>query len=50
MLSKTRLGIMIRAAKIRMSRGEELEDILAGWMKLTDEDKDLIRAEVLGNE
>lgn len=50
MLSNVAMRIMIRAAKIRMNRGEELEDILAGWMKLTEEDKDLIRAEVLGNE
>ena len=50
MLSKVNMRIMVNAAKIRMSRGEELEDILAGWTKLTDEDKDLIRAEVLGNE
>lgn len=50
MLSKVNMRIMVKAAKIRMSRGEELEDILSGWMKLTEEDKELIRAEVLGNE
>lgn len=50
MLSNAAMRIMIRAAKIRMNRGEVLEDILAGWTKLTEEDRNLIQAEILGKE
>ena len=37
------LKIVLRAVKIRMAAGEELEDILASYTKLTEEDIKFIR-------
>lgn len=35
---------MVRAAWLRMREGEALEDILAGWPALTEDDRARIRA------
>lgn len=35
--------IMIKACGQRMSKGENLDDILASYKKLTDEDKKVIK-------
>ena len=35
--------IMIKACSQRMSKGENLDDILASYKKLTDEDKKAIK-------
>ena len=37
-----KLRIMARAVKIRMRNGEKLEAILAGYSKLTEEEKKMI--------
>ena len=39
MLSKPVRSIMLRVIKRRMEAGENLEDILAGYNKLTDDEK-----------
>lgn len=38
-----KIRIMVRVAKRRMAEGEDIETILAGWPKLTDEEKQEIR-------
>ena len=38
-----KIRIMVRVAKRRMAEGEDIETILAGWPKLTDEEKKEIR-------
>ena len=38
-----KIRIMVRVAKRRMLEGEDIETILAGWPKLTDEEKQEIR-------
>lgn len=45
MLSNTKKKIMIKAIRIRLNRGEDLETILESYPKLTDEDKELLRKE-----
>lgn len=42
MLSNIQKNIITRAAHIRMQKGEELEEILASYTKLTEEDKEEI--------
>lgn len=37
---------MVSAVQIRMNNGEELEDILGSYSKLTDADKNAIREKV----
>lgn len=39
MLSNIQKNIIIRAARIRMEKGEELKTILASYTKLTDEER-----------
>ncbi len=46
MLNELRLQLMVKAVRIRLKNGEELEDILAGYSKLTEEDKKAIRKQV----
>lgn len=46
MLNELRLQLMVKAVRIRLKNGEELEDILAGYSKLTEEDKEAIRKQV----
>lgn len=44
MLSSTQKSIILRAVKIRMQKGEGLEDVLASYPKLAEEDKvELVR-------
>ena len=38
-----KIRIMVRVAKRRIAEGEDLETILSGWPKLTDEEKQEIR-------
>ncbi len=49
MLSNAVRNIMIRVIKKRMAAGEELEDILTGYPKLSEEEKQELR-KVLKNE
>lgn len=46
MMNKTKLRIMLRAISIRLSKGEKFNDILASYPKLTDEDKEKIKAKL----
>lgn len=45
-MSKAVKNIMIRAIKARMKQGETLEDILASYPKLTEEEKEELREAV----
>ena len=42
-MSAIKLKIMVKAVRIRLANGEELEDILASYPALTEEDKQQIR-------
>ena len=42
-MNAIQLKIILRAVKIRMAAGEELEDILASYTKLTEEDIKFIK-------
>lgn len=42
-----KMKIMLRAVKIRMEQGEELEAILASYPKLTEAEKQQLREAVL---
>lgn len=44
MLSNIQRNIILRAVKIRMAKGEELESILKSYTKLTDADREEIKA------
>ena len=44
MLSNIQRNIILRAVKIRMAKGEDLEDILHSYTKLTDADREEIKA------
>ncbi|MEW4411514.1 hypothetical protein [Clostridium sp. AN503] len=46
MLSNIQKNIIIKAARIRMERGEELEDILGSYSRLTKEERAEILAEI----
>jgi len=48
MLSQAKLNIFIRVIKRKMENGEELEDILASYTALTEEEKEQIREAVNG--
>ena len=48
-MTNMKMRIMVRATMIRMKRGEALEDILASWPNLTEEDKTYIREKVKKN-
>lgn len=43
MKSEAALRIMIRSIKRRIAAGEDLEDILAGYTNLDEDDKNYIR-------
>ena len=47
-MSTAMLNIFIRTVKRRMKNGEPLDEILASYSKLTDEEKDTIRRGVEG--
>lgn len=42
-MSNAAKNIMLRVIRRRMAEGEELEDILAGYPKLTDAEKEELR-------
>mgnify|MGYP001029404516 CR=1 FL=1 len=46
MLSNIQKNIIIKAARIRMDRGEKVEEILESYPRLTDADKAEILAEI----
>ena len=46
-MSNAAKNIMLRVIRRRMAEGEELEDILAGYPKLMDEEKEELREAVL---
>lgn len=46
-MSNAAKNIMLRVIRRRMAEGEELEDILAGYSKLTDAEKEELREAVL---
>lgn len=46
-MSDSAKKIMLRVIRRRMAEGEELEDILAGYPKLTDAEKEELREAVL---
>ena len=50
MLSKIKLRIMIKAVEIRIDNGEEIDDILSSYPKLTDDDKAYIKAAIIGGD
>ena len=45
-MSNSAKNIMLRVIRRRMAEGEELEDILAGYSKLTDAEKEELRAAI----
>ncbi len=49
MLSNAVKNIMIRVIKKRVTAGEELEDILSGYPKLSEEEKQELREELKEN-
>ena len=38
-----KIRVMIRVARRRIDAGENIEDVLAGWPKLSEEEKQEIR-------
>lgn len=46
-MSTAMLNIFVRAVKRRMEKGEDLEEILASYTKLSEEDKEQIRQAVI---
>ena len=46
-MSNSANNIMLRVIRRRMAEGEEFEDILAGYPKLTDAEKEELREAVL---
>ena len=38
-----RMKVLISGIRVKLARGENLEDILAGYVKLTEEEKEYIR-------
>ena len=46
-MSNSAKNIMLRVIRRRMAEGEELEDILVGYPKLTDAEKEELREAIL---
>lgn len=46
-MSNSAKNIMLRVIRRRMAEGEEFDDILAGYPKLTDAEKEELREAVL---
>lgn len=42
-MTKLEMKLLKKVAKRRVAHGENIDDILADWTKLTDEEKDEIR-------
>ena len=49
-MTDAQLRLLTAAARIRVSRGERLEDVLGMWTALDDRARGLIRAAVLDEE
>lgn len=49
MLSNLKVKMFLKAIKIKMERGEDLEDILNQYTKLTDEEKEQLREVIKKN-
>ncbi len=47
-MTDIQLRILMRAIKIRMSRGEAIDDILASYPRLTDSEKSVIKQTIVG--
>lgn len=45
-MTTIKLGIMTAACRLRMASGKEMEEILAAWPALDQEDKEQIRIAV----
>ena len=45
-----KMRIMLRAVKIRISAGENIEDILSSYAKLSETEKESLREKVKENE
>ena len=43
MLNETKMSVLINGIKVKLSRGENLETILEGYVKLSEEEKEYIR-------
>lgn len=46
MLSNIQQNIIVRAIKIRLEKGEDLEMILDSYVKLTEEDKENLKDKI----
>ena len=42
-MTKLEMKLLQKVAKRRVAQGENIDDILADWTKLTDEERDEIR-------
>ena len=42
-MTKLEMKLLKKVAKRRVAQGENIDDILNDWMKLTDEERDEIR-------
>ena len=49
MLSNLKVKMFLKAIKIKMERGEDLEDILNQYTKLADEEKEQLRGAIKKN-
>ena len=47
-ITPKQMKLMIKVAKRRVGQGEKLDDILASWTNLTEEEKEEIRKAVEG--
>lgn len=45
-MNEKKLNVILYGIKIKINRGENVEDILNTYVKLTDEEKDYIRNNV----
>ena len=43
MINETKMKVLINGIKVKLLRGEDLETILEGYVKLTEEEKTYIR-------
>lgn len=48
MLKPNVLNIMVRGIKVKLDRGEDLEEILETYVNLSEEEKDQIREAING--
>ncbi len=48
MVNEAKLKVVIAGIRVKLGRGEELETILASYVKLSEEEKDYIREAING--